>query len=90
MMQRSHAIANGVFVAAVNRVGIEGKIRFWGNSFVAGPLGEIVAHGGANGEEIILANCDLKKIEETRQAWPFLRDRRIDAYGALLNRSLDG
>ena len=89
MMQRSHAIANGVFVASVNRVGREGKIKFWGNSFVAGPLGEIVAHAGDKREEILLANCDLKKIEETRQAWPFLRDRRIDAYGALLTRSLD-
>ena len=89
LMQRSHAIANGVFVAAANRVGVEGKIKFWGNSFVAGPLGEIVAHAGDKREEILIANCDLNKIEETRQAWPFLRDRRIDAYGALLTRSLD-
>ncbi len=89
LMQRSHAIANGVFVAAANRVGSEGKIRFWGNSFVAGPLGEIVAHAGDKREEIVIANCDLARIEETRQAWPFLRDRRIDAYGALLSRSLD-
>ena len=89
LMQRSHAIANGVFVASANRVGSEGKIKFWGNSFVAGPLGEIVAHAGDKREEILLANCDLKKIDETRQSWPFLRDRRIDAYGALLTRSLD-
>ena len=89
LIQRSHAIANGVYVVSVNRVGSEGKIRFWGNSFVAGPLGEIVAHAGAKREEILIANCDLSKIEETRQAWPFLRDRRIDAYGALLTRSLD-
>jgi N-carbamoylputrescine amidase len=85
MMQRSHAIANGVFVASANRVGSEGKIKFWGNSFVAGPLGEIVAHAGDKREEILLANCDLKKIDETRQSWPFLRDRRIDAYGATLD-----
>jgi len=89
LIQRSHAIANGVFVAAANRVGSEGKIRFWGGSFVAGPLGEVVAHAGDKREEILLANCDLKKIDETRQSWPFLRDRRIDAYGALLTRSLD-
>jgi N-carbamoylputrescine amidase len=89
LIQRSHAIANGVFVASTNRVGSEGKIRFWGNSFVAGPLGELVAHAGDTREEILIAKCDLAKIEETRQAWPFLRDRRIDAYGALLMRSLD-
>ena len=89
LIQRSHAIANGVYVVSANRVGSEGKIRFWGNSFVAGPLGEIVSHAGAKREEILIANCDLSKIEETRQAWPFLRDRRIDAYGALLTRSLD-
>jgi N-carbamoylputrescine amidase len=89
LMQRSHAIANGVYVVSVNRVGVEGKIKFWGNSFVAGPLGEIVAHAGEKRDEILIANCDLSKIEETRQAWPFLRDRRIDAYGGLLTRSLD-
>jgi len=86
LIQRSHAVANGVFVAAVNRVGHEGKIRFWGQSFVAGPFGEIVAQAGGHREEILLANCDLGKIEETRQSWPFLRDRRIDAYGALQSR----
>lgn len=87
--QRSHAIANGVYVAAVNRVGGEGKIKFWGGSFVAGPLGEIVAQATEGREEILMAKCDLAKIEETRQAWPFLRDRRIDAYGGLLARALD-
>jgi len=90
LIQRSHAVANGVFVASANRVGNEGSIRFWGNSFVAGPLGEIVAHAGEQREEILFAKCDLGSIEETRQAWPFLRDRRIDAYHALLSRSLDG
>ena len=89
LIQRSHAVANGVYVASVNRVGREGKIKFWGNSFVAGPFGEMVAHAGGEREEILLARCDLGKIEETRQSWPFLRDRRIDAYGSLLERSLE-
>ncbi|MGH7798675.1 MAG: carbon-nitrogen hydrolase [Candidatus Binatia bacterium] len=89
LIQRSHAVANGVYVASVNRVGHEGKIKFWGHSFVAGPFGEIVAHAGGEREEILLAKCDLGKIEETRQSWPFLRDRRIDAYGALLSRAVE-
>ena len=89
LMQRSHAVANGVFVAAANRVGREGKIDFWGHSFVAGPFGEIVAHAGDKREEILIAKCDLAKIERTRQSWPFLRDRRIDAYSFLLTRMLD-
>jgi N-carbamoylputrescine amidase len=89
LIQRSHAVANGVFVASVNRVGREGKIKFWGNSFVAGPLGEMVARAGGAREEILLADLDLGKIEETRQSWPFLRDRRIDAYAPLLSRALE-
>jgi len=89
LIQRSHAVANGVYVASVNRVGREGKLKFWGNSFVAGPFGEIVAHAGGEREEILVATCDLAKIEETRQSWPFLRDRRIDAYGSLLTRMAD-
>jgi N-carbamoylputrescine amidase len=89
LIQRSHAVANGVYVAAVNRVGREGKIKFWGNSFVAGPLGEIVAQAGSEREEVVLARCDLGKIEETRQSWPFLRDRRIDAYGSLSSRTVE-
>jgi N-carbamoylputrescine amidase len=89
LIQRSHAVANGVYVASVNRVGREGKIKFWGSSFVAGPFGEIVAHAGGEREEILLALCDLGRIEETRQSWPFLRDRRIDAYGSLLTRTLE-
>ena len=89
LIQQSHAIANGVFVAAVNRVGREGKIKFWGQSFVAGPFGEIVARAGGEREEILLARCDLGKIEQTRQSWPFLRDRRIDAYGAIQARFLE-
>ncbi|MGH7811010.1 MAG: carbon-nitrogen hydrolase [Candidatus Binatia bacterium] len=90
LIQRSHAVANGVYVASVNRVGREGKIKFWGKSFVAGPFGEIVARAGGDREEILIAQCDLSKIEETRQSWPFLRDRRIDAYRPLLTRSLEG
>jgi N-carbamoylputrescine amidase len=89
LIQRSHAVANGVFVASVNRVGREGKIKFWGNSFVAGPFGEVIARAASERDEIICADCDLAKIEATRQSWPFLRDRRIDAYGALLSRVQD-
>jgi N-carbamoylputrescine amidase len=84
-VQRSHAITNGVFVAAVNRTGIEDGLEFWGNSFVAGPFGQIIARVGAV-EETLVVDCDLAKIDETRQNWPFLRDRRIDAYGDLLKR----
>jgi N-carbamoylputrescine amidase len=89
VIQRSHAVANGVYVAAVNRVGREGKLRFWGRSFVAGPFGEVVARAGGVREEILIAKCDLAKIEETRQGWPFLRDRRIDAYASLQSRFID-
>jgi N-carbamoylputrescine amidase len=89
LIQRSHAVANGVYVASVNRVGHEGKIKFWGNSFVAGPFGEINAQAGGEREEIVIASCDLKTIEETRQSWPFLRDRRIDSYSPLLTRALE-
>jgi N-carbamoylputrescine amidase len=89
LIQRSHAVANGVYVASVNRVGSEAKIKFWGNSFVAGPFGEIIAQAGGGREEVLVATCDLARIEETRQSWPFLRDRRIDAYGSLLTRVAD-
>lgn len=88
-MQRSHAIANGVFVAAANRVGQEEKIRFWGNSFVADPFGRVIATAnGAKGETLIVP-CDLGLVESIRHDWPFLRDRRIDAYGGLTKRYLD-
>ncbi|MBI2167409.1 MAG: carbon-nitrogen hydrolase [Candidatus Omnitrophica bacterium] len=89
LIQRSHAVANGVFVCAVNRVGREGKIKFWGSSFVADPFGGLVAKAGPEREEILIADCDLSKIRQTREDWPFLRDRRIDAYGALTSRFLD-
>ena len=82
-IQRAHAIANGVFVVAVNRVGHEGKLNFWGQSFVADPFGRIIAKASADREETLVVKCDLRRIEETRQSWPFLRDRRIDAYQGL-------
>ena len=85
-VQRGHAIANGVFVAVVNRVGAEDSLEFWGNSFVVDPFGEVIARAGASAEEILVADCNLALIEETRRNWPFLRDRRIDAYGDLLRR----
>jgi N-carbamoylputrescine amidase len=85
-IQRAHAIANGVFVAAVNRVGIEDGIEFWGNSFVADPFGEVFARAASNAEETLVVDCDLARIEKTRRNWPFLRDRRIDAYQDLTRR----
>jgi len=93
-IQRGHAIANGVYVAAVNRVGEEkpqdgAGIEFWGSSFIADPFGVIVAEASTDREEILIGNVDLKRIEDVRRNWPFLRDRRIDAYGGLTNRLLD-
>jgi N-carbamoylputrescine amidase len=92
-IQRSHAIANGVYVAAVNRVGHEGPsgggLEFWGGSFVADPFGRIVAKAGHDAEEIVIAVCDPRIQEETRRNWPFLRDRRIDAYAPITQRFLD-
>ena len=92
-VQRSHAIANGCFVAAVNRVGHEDNledegdgIEFWGSSFIADPYGRILAKGGVDTEEVIVADVDLALIEDTRRNWPFLRDRRIDAYGGITKR----
>jgi N-carbamoylputrescine amidase len=92
-IQRSHAIANGVFVASPNRVGHEDEpgtdgITFFGHSFIADPFGRLLADGGFETEEILMATCDPALIEETRRNWPFLRDRRIDAYGPLLKRYL--
>ena len=82
-IQRAHAIANGVYVVVVNRVGPEGKLTFWGQSFVADPFGRVIAKASADREEVLVVECDLTRIEETRQNWPFLRDRRIDAYDGL-------
>jgi N-carbamoylputrescine amidase len=90
LMQRSHAVANGVFVAAANRVGREGNLEFWGASFVADPFGRILARAAHDREEILIVRCDLRLIEQTRRNWPFLRDRRVDAYQGLLQRFLDG
>jgi N-carbamoylputrescine amidase len=91
-MQRSHAIANGVFVAAVNRVGHEGPsdggIEFWGHSFIADPFGIVLCQAG-EGEETIYADCDLSRIEWVRRNWPFFRDRRIDAYAGITSRFID-
>jgi len=95
-VQRGHAVANGVYLAAVNRVGKEvpgggGEgIEFWGSSFLCGPQGEILAEASADREEILFAEVDLARIEEVRRNWPFLRDRRIDAYGGITSRVLDG
>ena len=88
-IQRSHSVANGVYVAAANRVGREGKLNFWGRSFVSGPMGSVLAQAAEKREEILLADCDLAKIESVRQHWPFLRDRRIDAYHPITSRFLD-
>lgn len=88
-MQRSHAIANGVFVVAINRVGIEDDLEFWGHSFVADPGGSVIAQAGSTDEAVLVADCDLSLIDEYRQAWPFLRDRRVDAYGDLTKRYVD-
>jgi N-carbamoylputrescine amidase len=88
-IQRSHAIANGVFVVAVNRVGLEKsgdeEIEFWGRSFVCDPAGVVIAEAGSD-EQVLVVECDLGKIEATRRGWPFLRDRRIDAFGDLTKR----
>jgi N-carbamoylputrescine amidase len=88
-IQRAHAIANGVYVVVVNRVGQEGKLNFWGQSFVADPFGRVVARASADQEEVLVVDCDLDKIEETRQNWPFLRDRRIDFYTPISSRFLE-
>ena len=87
--QRAHAIANGVFVVAVNRVGAEERLTFWGQSFVADPFGRVIARASSSEEETLVVDCDLSLIEECRRGWPFLRDRRIDAYGDLLKRFRD-
>lgn len=91
-IQRSHAIANGIYVAAANRIGFEGPadngLEFWGGSFIADPFGRVISEASHDREEILIAECDPRKIDETRRNWPFLRDRRIDAYSPILNRML--
>ena len=93
-IQRSHAIANGVFVVAVNRVGHEAPadgdgLEFWGSSFVCDPFGGVLAQASMDREETLVVEIDLKRIDEVRRHWPFLRDRRVDAYGGLTHRLLD-
>jgi len=92
-IQRAHAIANGIYVAAVNRVGFEGPpehgLEFWGGSFVADPLGQVISEASHGAEETLIAECDPRRIEDVRRNWPFLRDRRIDAYGPITARVLD-
>lgn len=92
IMQRSHAIANGIYVAAVNRTGFEGPpengLEFWGSSFVSDPFGQLIAEASMDKEEILVVECDPKRSEEVRRNWPFFRDRRIDAYSPITNRWL--
>ena len=92
-MQKSHAIANGTYVVAVNRVGVEKKgnkkIEFWGNSMIINPSGEIIGELGNKKEEILIREIDYKKIDTTREHWPFLRDRRIDFYKGILKNPVD-
>lgn len=85
-VQRGHAVANGCFVAAVNRTGTEGEVEFWGRSFVANPYGEVVARAATDREQTLLHDLDFGAVEEFRRAWPFFRDRRIDAYAPLTRR----
>ena len=88
-IQMSHAVANGVFVAAANRVGKEDELEFWGGSFVCDPFGQIMTEASVHDETVLLAECDRSRIEYYRSHWPFLRDRRIETYGDLEKRFLD-
>jgi N-carbamoylputrescine amidase len=94
LIQRSHAVANGCYVAVANRIGLEKPaggdgLEFWGQSFVAGTSGQILAKAAQNKEEVLVVDVDLGKVDVTRTHWPFLRDRRIDAYGDLTKRLID-
>jgi N-carbamoylputrescine amidase len=99
-IQRAHAIANGIYVAVVNRVGFEtGNVRgnqakgegleFWGGSFIADPFGQVIAEASHNQEEILIGEVDIRKMEDVRRNWPFLRDRRIDSYTPITSRFID-
>ena len=92
-IQRAHAIANGLYVAAVNRVGHEGPpetgLEFWGGSFVADPFGSLLAEASLDAEETLIVECDPRRIEQVRRDWPFLRDRRIDAYAGITSRLIE-
>jgi len=89
-IQRAHAIANGIYVCAVNRIGFEGTpesgLEFWGSSFICDPFGQVIAQGSVDKEEILVAEIDPARMDEVRRNWPFLRDRRIDAYGEITKR----
>ncbi len=93
LSQRAHAVANGVYVAAVNRTGHEGPpgagLDFWGASFVSDPFGTVLRRAGHDSEEVVVVECDPGRVEDVRRNWPFLRDRRIDAYGELTRRLID-
>jgi len=94
LIQRSHAVANGCYVAVANRIGLERPIggdglEFWGQSFVAGTSGQLLAKASVNKEEVLIVPVDLAKVDVTRTHWPFLRDRRIDAYSGLTRRLMD-
>ena len=88
-VQRGHAVANGCYVAAVNRTGSEGEIEFWGQSFVSDFYGQVMERAAVDAEAIIFADCDLKALEGMRRIWPFFRDRRIDSFGGLSRRMID-
>ncbi len=94
-VMKGHAVANGIFVAAANRLGLEkylpetDGIEFWGSSFIAGPQGEMLAQASHDKEEILMAEVDIDQLEDVRQNWPFFRDRRIDAYGSITRRAID-
>ena len=95
-VQRGHAVANGIYVAAANRVGLEKEmtdsgagIEFWGSSFLCGPQGEMIKRASANKEEIVIADCDPAQTEHVRRNWPFFRDRRVDAYADITRRWID-
>ena len=93
LIQRSHALANGIYVAAVNRIGHEGPagggLEFWGASFISDPFGAVAARAAHDREELLVYECDPKHLEDVRRHWPFLRDRRIDAYGDITRRLID-
>lgn len=94
LIQRSHAVANGCYVAVANRIGLEkpaggNGLEFWGQSFVAGTSGQILAKAAQDKEEVLVVDVDLSKVDVTRTHWPFLRDRRVDAYGDLTKRLID-
>jgi N-carbamoylputrescine amidase len=86
---RAHAVANGLFLGAPNRVGIEEGLDFWGSSFICGPSGQMLAQAGDHDEAIVTADCQIDAIDRTRTAWPFLRDRRIDEFSGLTRRYID-